>query len=89
MQADAVAAAILDQAGQELAGITSAVRRTLFSPTEPVAAHTIGGVWASQRLRGRFQLLMELDGTTSVLPPTHQPAYGALLEAIRLASDPH
>jgi N-acetylglucosamine kinase-like BadF-type ATPase len=83
MQGDAVASVLLDHAGQELAGIGSAVRRALFEAAQKVSVHPIGGTWNSQRLHARFQLLMELDGATTVAPPRHGPAYGALLEAIR------
>ena len=83
-QGDTVAAMILDSAAQELAGLAAAVRRALFTPMQPVNVHHIGGVWNSQRVLSRFQLLTEIDGATTVSPPQHEPAYGALLEAIAL-----
>ncbi|MEO8100634.1 MAG: BadF/BadG/BcrA/BcrD ATPase family protein [Acidobacteriota bacterium] len=81
---DAVAAAILDQAAHALATLTAAVRRQLFRDEDTVQVHYVGGVFSSGPLLSRFQILSELDGTTRVLPPRHNPAFGALLEARRL-----
>ena len=81
---DRVAAALLDNAAQELATLAAAVRRSLFDPEEPARVYTIGGTWSSTRLHARFQLLTELLGETSVHAPQFGPAYGALLEALRL-----
>ncbi len=86
---DRVAATLHDNAAQELATIASAARRALFQPDEPARLYTIGGTWSSQRLRSRFQLLTELLGETTVHAPQHSPAYGALLEAIRLEHGIH
>lgn len=83
-QGDRVAATLLEQAGQELAGIASGVRRSLFEQDELVHVYPVGGTWSSDRLRSRFELLLELDDATKVRPPLHPPAFGALLEALRL-----
>jgi N-acetylglucosamine kinase len=80
---DAVAVGLIEHAAQELALLAAAVRRQLFSESEAVALHYIGGVFECEMLLARFRLLVELSGA-HVSPPAHSPAYGALLEAIRL-----
>jgi N-acetylglucosamine kinase-like BadF-type ATPase len=80
---DPLACSILDGAAQALAMLAAAVRHQLFSEGEPVSVHYIGGTFASEPLLHRFRMLTELDGATQVLRPSHNPAYGALLEAIR------
>lgn len=82
---DPAAIGILDGAAQELVTIAAAVRRQLFTPEEALSVHYIGGVFTSEVLQTRFRMLAELDDMTRVLPPSHSPAHGALLEAIALA----
>jgi N-acetylglucosamine kinase-like BadF-type ATPase len=79
---DPIACSILDGAAQALAMLARAVRHQLFGEEEPVNVHHIGGTFLSEPLLHRFRMLTELDGVTQVLRPLHNPAYGALLEAI-------
>lgn len=83
---DAVATAILDNAAQTLAMLAGAVRRQLFEETEETSVHFIGGIFRCERLLERFRLLASLNSATRVEPPLYDPAYGAVLEAIRLTS---
>ena len=82
---DLVADGILNEAAQQLAGITLAVRKRTFAPQECAPVAYIGGVFHSARLLERFRALLERDGRASVAPPKHGPAAGALLEAYRMA----
>ncbi len=81
---DAVAIIILNKAAQALASLCAAARNQLFAQDEycPVAA--IGGVFRSNILRERFQLLVELSGAT-LTSPQYGPAIGALIEAYKSA----
>jgi N-acetylglucosamine kinase-like BadF-type ATPase len=81
---DAVAGALIEHAAQELALLSAAVRRQLFQEPDEAPVHYIGGVFECETLLARFRLLTELDEISRVSPPRHPPAYGALLEAIRL-----
>ena len=82
---DAVAAGILDGAGQSLAVLVSAVRRQLFGPVvgndEQTHVSYIGGVFASELLLARFRMLVELSGENRVVVPRASPAHGALVLA--------
>jgi N-acetylglucosamine kinase-like BadF-type ATPase len=82
---DAVARDILGSAAQSLATLTAAVRRQLFEESEQVNVCYSGGVFASDALRERFRILVELDDGNSVSAPRHGPAEGALLEAYRIS----
>lgn len=82
---DAVAGDILRSAAQSLATLTAAVRGQLFGPGEPVDVRYSGGVFASDPLRERFRMLMELEEGTRVSAPRHSAAEGALIEAYRLS----
>ena len=81
---DAVAADILGSAAQALAAITGAVRRQLF-PSGDVDVRYSGGVFASDPLRERFRMLVELEEGSRVAAPLRTPAEGALLEAYRIS----
>ena len=81
---DTVAITILQNAAQELAWLTSASCRNLFAPGEFCPVSPIGGVFRSNILRERFQMLVELSGAT-VTAPQYGPAIGALLEAYKSA----
>jgi N-acetylglucosamine kinase-like BadF-type ATPase len=81
---DALAGDILGSAAQALATMTAAVRRQLFQTGEPVDVRYSGGVFASDPLRERFRMLVELEEGTRVSAPRMSPAEGALLEAYRL-----
>jgi N-acetylglucosamine kinase-like BadF-type ATPase len=80
---DPVAAGILDGAAQTLATLVSAVRHQAFGEDEGVKIHYVGGVFASEPLLARFQMLVELSGENRVLPPISSPAHGALWLARR------
>ncbi|MBI5086440.1 MAG: ATPase [Acidobacteria bacterium] len=84
-QGDEVAADVLREAAQQLAGITLAARMQLFTKEETVAAAYIGGVYKSERLLEEFRSRLERDGKTTVQAPLFGPAAGALLEAYRSA----
>jgi N-acetylglucosamine kinase-like BadF-type ATPase len=85
VEGDAVARDILLNAGQQLATLTSSVRRQLFNIGEPVALAYIGGVFRSALLLERYQALIELESGSRATTPVHGPAAGALLEAYRAA----
>jgi N-acetylglucosamine kinase-like BadF-type ATPase len=82
---DAVACALLDKAGQDLATLASAVRRQIFGPGEPALVAYLGGTFRSDRLRERFRMLVELEDGNRVVAPRFGPAAGALIEAWRAA----
>jgi len=82
---DKVAQGILDDAAQQLAGITLAVRKRTFKEKECAPVAYIGGVFHSARLLKRFRDTLERDGLATVAAPQHGPAAGALFEAYRLA----
>jgi N-acetylglucosamine kinase-like BadF-type ATPase len=82
---DLVAREILNGAAQSLATIASAVRGQLFSPGQIACISFIGGMFRSDLLLARFQMLMELHEENRVAAPLHGPAAGALLEAYRIA----
>ena len=82
---DQVALTLLNNAAQELATITAASRGQLFQPGEPCRVSPIGGVFGSQILSQRFQMLAEFSDGVLVGQPLHGPAIGALLEAYKLA----
>jgi len=83
-QGDAVAQELLGSAAQSLAVLAGAVRRNLFDETEPVDVRYSGGVFRCRSILARFQMLMEMDGRTSVSAPAYSAAAGALLEAFRI-----
>jgi N-acetylglucosamine kinase-like BadF-type ATPase len=85
IEGDTVARNIMLNAAQQLATSTSAVRSQLFEPREEATVAYIGGVFKSELLRQRFQMLVELEDGNRVRPPRYGPATGALLEAYRLA----
>ncbi len=82
---DVVAFGILQEAAQQLAGITLAVRKRTFEGAECAPVAYIGGAFHSAALLDRFRAILERDGLASVTLPKHGPAAGALLEAYRLA----
>ncbi len=79
---DIVAITILNNAAQELASLCAAARNKLFAHGEYCPVSAIGGVFRSNILRERFQMLVELSGAT-VTVPQHGPAIGALIEAYK------
>jgi len=84
MQGDAVALDVLKQAAGYLANITGVVRQAVFTPTEAVNAAYVGGVFSSEIVLAEFRRYLEADGRTRLSAPRHNPAMGALLEAIRM-----
>ncbi len=85
---DAIAREILQGSAQALATLVAAVRRQLFLRGEPARISYIGGGFASELLRERFAMLVELESDTQVHPPAFGPAAGALIEAYRSAGLP-
>ena len=83
-EGDAVAREILQGAAQALATLVAAVRRQLFHRADPARISYIGGAFASDILRERFAIIVELESDTHVHPPAFGPAAGALMEAYRL-----
>ena len=84
-EGDEVARGLLDQAAQQLATLAASVRARLFAPGEAVVVAAVGGLFASQSLRERFRMVVELNPATSVQTPRHDPASGALWGAYLLA----
>jgi N-acetylglucosamine kinase-like BadF-type ATPase len=82
-EGDAVALRAIENAAQELAMLTAAVRAQLWQPGEAVDVAYVGGVFASLRLLERYRMLVELEVGNRCAPPLRGPAEGALLEAIR------
>jgi N-acetylglucosamine kinase len=82
---DSVAADILTEAAQQLAGITLAARMQAFTPQDHTAVAYIGGVFKCQRILDEFRRRIERGGNTTVQAPIYGPAAGALLEAYRTA----
>ncbi|HXG31748.1 MAG TPA: BadF/BadG/BcrA/BcrD ATPase family protein [Bryobacteraceae bacterium] len=82
---DAVACALLDKAGQDLATLAFAVRRQIFGQGETALVAYLGGAFRSDRLRERFRMLVELEEGNRVVAPRFGPAAGALIEAWRAA----
>jgi len=80
---DPVAVDILNNAAQQLALFTGAVRQQLWQEEAAIQVAYIGGVFESATLRSRFQSLVELTDGVTCGPPLRGPAEGALLEAIR------
>jgi N-acetylglucosamine kinase-like BadF-type ATPase len=85
MAGDAVARDILHNAAQQLAVLTSSVRRQLWGPGEPARVAWVGGVFRSRMLLDRFRTLVELEDGNQTGPPRYDPAAGALIEAYRAA----
>lgn len=85
-QGDVIARDLLNNAGQQLASITSAVRGLLFAPGEPARVACIGGVFRSEILHERYRMLVELEEGNLCGPPAYGPAAGALIEAYRAVS---
>lgn len=82
---DEVAADILREAAQQLAGITLATRTQLFTREESTVVCAIGGAFKSERLLAEFRRRVESTLTTRLEPAQYGPAAGALLEAYRAA----
>jgi len=85
MAGDALARDILHNAAQQLAVLTSAVRRQLWKTGEPARVAWTGGVFRSRMLLERYRCLVELEDGNRTSPPEYDPAAGALIEAYRAA----
>jgi N-acetylglucosamine kinase-like BadF-type ATPase len=85
MAGDGIAREILHSAAQQLAVLTSSVRRQLWEPGAPARVAWIGGVFRSRMLLERYRYLVELEEGNVAGAPEHGPAAGALLEAYRAA----
>ena len=83
MAGDAIAREILHGAAQQLATLTSSVRRQLWELGEPARVAWIGGVFRSRILLERYRCLVELEEGNRAGPPEFDPAAGALIEAYR------
>jgi N-acetylglucosamine kinase-like BadF-type ATPase len=83
-QGDPAAREILMGGAQALATYVAAVRRQLFHRGEPCHVSYIGGVFASELLRERYRMIVELEGDCECHAPTYGPATGALIEAYRI-----
>jgi N-acetylglucosamine kinase-like BadF-type ATPase len=79
---DAVAIEILKRAAEHLATITNAVRTRLFGPEETVDVAPVGGVFRCGIVLDEFGRRIESAYPVRVVRPLHDPAMGALLEAI-------
>jgi N-acetylglucosamine kinase len=84
-EGDTVAAEIMNGAAQQLAMFTGAVRQQLWQSGAEIEVAYIGGVFESELLRARFRLLVEMSDGVRVIAPLHNPAEGAMWEAIREA----
>lgn len=84
-EGDPMAAAVLQQAGQQLAMLAGTIRSRLWSAAEPVRLSWTGGVFNSAILLDRFRAYATLAERTRCEPPVHGPAAGALLLALRMA----
>lgn len=84
VRGDAVAQQLLGAAAQELAVLAGAVRQQLFDEKEAVDVRYSGGVFRSRNILVRFQMLLEMDGRTSVSAPAFSAVAGALLAAYRI-----
>ncbi len=82
-EGDTVALEILRNAAQQLATMAAVVRGCLFAPEEPAVISYVGGVFQSEIVRERYQMLVTLEEGNQCAAPMHGPAEGALLEAFR------
>ena len=84
-EGDAIAHAILEQAGQSLASLAGSILGQLFEETHSVRIAPVGGVFRSQTVHGRFKMLIELRDGSSCVAADLEPSAGALLYAYRSA----
>ena len=79
---DAIAGALLGEAGETLAGLAAHVARLLQMPSTVSVAYPCGGVFQSDRVRDGFASGLERDGLATGRP-AHDAAVGALIRAYR------
>lgn len=84
-EGDAVAREILNNAGQQLATLVTAVRAQLFQTAESATVSYAGGVFQSAILLERYHTLVGLEENNQFRAPAHPPVVGALLEAYHQA----
>lgn len=85
-ETDAVAAGIVDRAGEVLAGMAVATIRQIHGDGEAVDVYPTGGVFRSRRVMASFDhTLAELWPTATIRQPRFAPVYGALLRAYQQA----
>ncbi|MGC9505383.1 N-acetylglucosamine kinase [Baaleninema sp.] len=84
-QGDRIAEEIVDRSASELALATKTVAAQLFEGIEPFEIVTVGGLWhGTSALRQRFdRLVTDALPAASLVWPRHEPAYGAVLTALR------
>jgi N-acetylglucosamine kinase-like BadF-type ATPase len=82
---DQVAIQILNNAAQQLASFTAAIRRQLWKDGELTRVAYIGGVFRSKLILARYRELVEMQDGNRCQPPEYGPAAGALLEAYQAA----
>ncbi|WP_407342015.1 BadF/BadG/BcrA/BcrD ATPase family protein [Pengzhenrongella phosphoraccumulans] len=87
---DASAAAILADAGRELASLVDCTRRQLgFEPGEVVPVSYSGGVFGSDAVLAAFTAELDArDGQHEIRQPLYTPDVGAALYAAKLAGRP-
>lgn len=83
-EGDLIAFQIIDRAAIELADAALVVIDKLFSRDETIEVVTAGSVWSGKSgIRQRFEkMILERAPVANVIPPRHEPAYGACLLAI-------
>lgn len=84
LEGDHIARNLFQQAAQQLSTLVAGVRSQLFPKGTPIYIATIGGMFQCKLLSEFFRLLVELEPGSTVGPPKHDPAYGALLAARQL-----
>jgi N-acetylglucosamine kinase-like BadF-type ATPase len=87
-EGDAVAIEVLRAAAGSLAQLSRVVRGRVFPPSEDVEVAHIGGVFTSTLVLDEFRRLIEEDGHSRLIAPRHDPATGALREAVRWGHRP-
>ncbi|SDE65006.1 N-acetylglucosamine kinase [Auraticoccus monumenti] len=87
---DRAAAAVLEQAGVELAALVAVVRRRLgFAEDEAVAVSWSGGTFGAPLLQRSFsRQVLAAHPTTTLVTPLLSPVLGAAVHAARLAGSP-
>lgn len=87
-EGDTVALEILHNAAQQLATMAAVAREKLFAAGETAVISYVGGVFHSDIVRSRYQMLVSLEDGNRCTAPIHGPAEGALLEAFRACGLP-
>ena len=82
---DPIAQQILSDAARELVTIAQAVRGQLFDAAAPVLCSYAGGVFHSRLVTAAFQIEIARQPGLQLIAPLHDPAWGALSQAVRLS----